>query len=392
MEGFISTLLNKWPLEEYIPFDDLAIEYERLRLYRKLVDITNANGVSEQLLKLWIYFSHLELGKSSETVFFIPGNTYIDKNILIPPKVIEELKSVILEYMTVTKKKLKTTKQAKLEVKEIKHGVLFRGKNVMGVLDDFPPEMSEEDMELVMIQSNYRLEPKLIDSTYYSYLYENWEVNMHVYGNHRARYYKFFGSFKSTDVETDLGDLIVENNLDDIVRGGGNFEVNLTHFDRFHTIMVKYLVEKYLSIKGVRMFVTYNKTFNENYATLYKEFVDTILEVTPSIALMVLKSPGLKSISDEEITTFKIIFGYKPPLPPITLPLITSFEKAVLMGRRAENIKDGAKPQVPVKESDIDFIEIAEREIKSKRLPNMKIVRLLPDKTREEFDPNQMLW
>lgn len=52
-----------------------------------------------------------------------------------------------------------------------------------------------------------------------------------------------------------------------------------------------------------------------------------------------------------------------------TLPVLTKFERARVLGQRAKQIENGAKPFVQVPENVIDAYVIAEMELKQKRIP-----------------------
>ena len=61
-----------------------------------------------------------------------------------------------------------------------------------------------------------------------------------------------------------------------------------------------------------------------------------------------------------------------------TIPYLTKFEKARILGQRAKQINTGATPFVKVPESVIDGYVIAEMELKEKRIPFI-IRRPLPN-------------
>ena len=52
-----------------------------------------------------------------------------------------------------------------------------------------------------------------------------------------------------------------------------------------------------------------------------------------------------------------------------TIPFLTKYEKARILGQRAKQIETGAKPFVNVPENIIDSHIIAELELKEKRIP-----------------------
>ena len=65
-------------------------------------------------------------------------------------------------------------------------------------------------------------------------------------------------------------------------------------------------------------------------------------------------------------------------------PYITKFEKAKIIGARAEQLADGLKANIRVPEYLTDVREIAEKEFYEKKIPYI-IRRKLPDGTFEYF-------
>jgi DNA-directed RNA polymerase I, II, and III subunit RPABC2 len=52
-----------------------------------------------------------------------------------------------------------------------------------------------------------------------------------------------------------------------------------------------------------------------------------------------------------------------------TIPYLTKYEKARILGQRAKQIETGAKPLVKVPENIVDSYIIAELELKEKKIP-----------------------
>jgi len=65
-----------------------------------------------------------------------------------------------------------------------------------------------------------------------------------------------------------------------------------------------------------------------------------------------------------------------------TLPIMSKFEKARIIGVRAQQIADGAVPTVKVPDKMISVIEIAKLELKERRLP--LIIRRILTKNKYE--------
>lgn len=65
-----------------------------------------------------------------------------------------------------------------------------------------------------------------------------------------------------------------------------------------------------------------------------------------------------------------------------TLPVLTRFERAKVIGQRATQLNNGAQPFIQVQEDIIDGLVIAEMELKEKAIPFI-IVRPLPNGKKE---------
>jgi DNA-directed RNA polymerase I, II, and III subunit RPABC2 len=92
--------------------------------------------------------------------------------------------------------------------------------------------------------------------------------------------------------------------------------------------------------------------------------------------------PELKTLNYEEIETLATVVRDKDStiIDPLhqTLPIMTRYEKARILGERAKQINMGAKPFVEVDESMIDGYLIALKELEQKRMPFI-IQRPLPN-------------
>jgi len=92
--------------------------------------------------------------------------------------------------------------------------------------------------------------------------------------------------------------------------------------------------------------------------------------------------PELKTLNYEEIETLAAVVRDKHSviIDPLhrTLPILTRYEKARILGERAKQINMGAKPFVEVDESMIDGYLIALKELEQKKIPFI-IQRPLPN-------------
>ena len=81
--------------------------------------------------------------------------------------------------------------------------------------------------------------------------------------------------------------------------------------------------------------------------------------------------------------------GYNEKKEKLTNPYITKYEKARILGQRAKQIDNGAKPFVSVPPATIDGYLVALEELKQKKIPFI-IRRPLPNKGFEYWSINDL--
>ena len=96
--------------------------------------------------------------------------------------------------------------------------------------------------------------------------------------------------------------------------------------------------------------------------------------------------PEMKQISYEEMITLSTVVRDKNGIiiDPLhkTLPILTRYEQAKVIGLRAKQINSGSNPLIDIPDSMIDGITIAQEEFKQKKMPFI-IRRPLPDGSSE---------
>ena len=96
--------------------------------------------------------------------------------------------------------------------------------------------------------------------------------------------------------------------------------------------------------------------------------------------------PELKTINYEEVDALATVVRDKQNyiIDPLhrTLPILTRYEKARILGERARQINAGASPMIDVEATLIDGYLIALKELEQKRIPFI-IQRPLPNGTSE---------
>ena len=96
--------------------------------------------------------------------------------------------------------------------------------------------------------------------------------------------------------------------------------------------------------------------------------------------------PEMKQISYEEMITLSTVTRDKNGIiiDPLhkTIPILTRYEQAKIIGLRAKQINAGSNPLIDIPDSMIDGITIAQEEFKQKKMPFI-IRRPLPDGSSE---------
>lgn len=96
--------------------------------------------------------------------------------------------------------------------------------------------------------------------------------------------------------------------------------------------------------------------------------------------------PEMKQISYEEMITLSTVVRDKNGIiiDPLhkTLPILTRYEQAKIIGLRAKQINSGSNPLIDIPDSMIDGITIAQEEFKHKKMPFI-IRRPLPNGSSE---------
>ncbi len=110
------------------------------------------------------------------------------------------------------------------------------------------------------------------------------------------------------------------------------------------------------------------------------------LEKETSFDVLSYYHPFNKKITDNELYTLINVVRNKDNIiiDPLhrTLPILTKYEKARILGVRAKQLNNGAMPFVKLNEDVIDSFLIAEKELKEKKLPFI-IQRPLPNGNSE---------
>jgi DNA-directed RNA polymerase subunit K/omega len=83
---------------------------------------------------------------------------------------------------------------------------------------------------------------------------------------------------------------------------------------------------------------------------------------------MLTKSENMVDMFDDNDIDYRIVMMNYDFTKNITLPRITKYEKALLIGKRAKQIEEGANPNIKVTPGQ-SVIEIAEEELRQRKIP-----------------------
>lgn len=128
---------------------------------------------------------------------------------------------------------------------------------------------------------------------------------------------------------------------------------------------------------------------DSDYGEKYLEKMDVALNAST----LELCHPECRSLSSAEVEAMvRVVRDASGTIvDPLhqTVPILTKYEKAKVLGQRAVQLNAGAVPFVKVPEHIIDGYEIAKLELEAKRIPFI-ISRLFPDGSFELWNVNDM--
>jgi DNA-directed RNA polymerase I, II, and III subunit RPABC2 len=178
--------------------------------------------------------------------------------------------------------------------------------------------------------------------------------------------------------DSDVEDGLSEVSVDDLEGGEGS------EFDEYDEFDDEEAVE-YNRKKGGTEINLEEKQYNsDEEEDSEEEDEDYLQKLDDHFRQKVIENhhPELKTLNYEEIETLATVVrdADSTIIDPLhrTLPVLTRYEKARILGERAKQINMGAKPFVEVDESMIDGYLIALKELENKLIPFI-IQRPLPN-------------
>lgn len=360
--------------------------------------IKDVNG-SIDSLKLWLYASYLNAVKRDKKTgyFFLPeeNETYPDKVSKFTLSTLKSLKGVATRFYNI-----KHFNKPEEEV-ELKKDFIYRGETFIANFAPFKIFRDVDGIEipqLLKIVESISIEDLVIPKStplpdiYYEHLKNKYKAVGHIFSTPFDAYYEFYGGhYINITFKSYLGDLFKQNYLiNDIEENGGVFEMNISYFGGYHKLLIQFITQKLLIRKTLMTFFIVYKDDSESTAYKNNPFFKNDEKIKEGKRLLIVSNDKNFKLSLDDIEDILITLGLSFDMENITPPIITPFEKAALIGRRAQGLANN-DPMIlkNVPNTTIDLIEIAELELKSKLLP-IDLIRRMPNGDEEKYDPNKL--
>lgn len=390
LEDLIDLVLREWPKDEPKYEESVPLMYLRLDVFRTMSEEIN----DDESLRVWVYFSYLYNLLRVDPFLFHPDitETIIDTLSDFSVRSLETIKNIMNRGL---KQKLTSIKDS-LEIDK-KNNKVIRGE-FEGSFDNLlelhlGQVIPDTLIESLVIQRQFVLEVIPLQIAYYQHLEQFYEVDMHLFASPFNHYYKRYGShYNEDEVLGSGGDFFRDPYIiSTILERGGSYEVNIRHLGIYYPLFFSVLEQKVLeeSDEPLRFFIVYTRETND-----LSHHESNFFEAERSLGMsqyFTIFSKDMEPLNDEEISDLLILLDVVPELENITPPIISPFEKAVLIGRRAEWLGKGDESTAKgISPNEDDVLNIAELEYKQKVLPS-KLIRRMPNGHVEFYDPNTLV-
>lgn len=211
----------------------------------------------------------------------------------------------------------------------------------------------------------------------------------HSFSSYGSEYYDidyYFGSF---------GSILKNRSAVEIFQAGGAFEVNIVQYGTLHTLVIgklEWLIRHAVTSKqGITLFIVHDLTINKDENQDRKTYVRNIVFAKGRRNFLILKSKTAPDVPEQTINElFRTLDTHEKDQQELqgryTLPILTPYEKAVVIGKRAEMLATGrVAPTIDVPKGVVDVLLVAELELEAKKCP-MIITR--PD---GDWDVNELI-
>lgn len=132
--------------------------------------------------------------------------------------------------------------------------------------------------------------------------------------------------------------------------------------------IVKPITSKQKSVPKDKKSNISKDTNDTNDSNLVKTNQQIIKKESHKTSTMLTKSENMVDMFDDNDIDYRIVMMNYDFTKNITLPRITKYEKALLIGKRAKQIEEGANPNIKVTPGQ-SVIEIAEEELRQRKIP-----------------------
>lgn len=365
--------------------------------YASLAAWWATTGLSELILKRWLFLS-----SGGYPLFSANLNLEYEIEGMIPSIVLRELRERRDRSFNVVKKvTLADHPDANLRlVVDNPPTIVSRGtsQTLLGKIGVIYNELNKptiEDAELIAIASRWivpyvdpsfnRMGPSgsPLSHSYYEALKEYFGVKTHLIANATDTYFTTFATQWPLGCETvgSRGNILNVSKL--LSDEESLYELNLLFLGVHYASFLNYILTIILENTRSTIFVVHE---NVGVDDMFDAVSTSIIEDR----VFSIYSRGNKDVpSLDQIRVLNLMLGSPRHRKDISIPFITDYERAVLVGTRAEQIARGSRPRVSVDSREVDPYPIAAREFAEKCI-GLNIVRRYPNGEEEILDPDDI--
>lgn len=390
LENLINLVIDEWPRDEPKYEESISSKYFRLGIFKSM----SQESTDDESLRIWLYLSYLYNLLRFDPFLFHPvmTETVVDTLSDFSVRSIERIKDILNKALTKKPKPIKEPLIVDKSEKKVIRGDFERSFD--DLLENHIGQIIPDTLiESFVIQREFVLEVIPLPLSYYQHLEQIYDVDTHLFASPFQHYFLRYGSHYNEDETLGSGGDFFRDPymIESALERGGSYEVNIRHLREYYPLFFSVLIDKVLegSEKPVRFFVVYRRETNESYHKNSEFF-----EVERPLGMgqyLTIFSKDMEPLNEEEIENLLILLDVAPLLENITAPVISHFEKAVLIGRRAEWLGKGVESTASrISPDEDDVLNIAELEYDQRVLP-AKLIRRMPNGHVETYDPNTLV-
>lgn len=354
-------------------------------------------GLHELILKRWLFLS-----SGGYPLFGTNLNLEYEIESMIPSAVLRELRERRNRSFDVVKNvTLADHPDAKIRLVVdnpptiVSRGATQTSLGKIGVIYNELNRPTIEDAELIAIANRWvvpYVEPSSnrtgpsgapLSHSYYEALKEYFDVKTHLLANATDTYFTTFATQWSLGSEMvgSRGNLL--HVLKFLSSEGGSYELNLLFLGAHYAAFLSYILTNILKNPRSTVFVVHE---NNGVDRVLNPVSTTIIE---DRVFSVYTGENKKIPSVDQLRVLSLMLGAHRQRKNISIPFVTDYERAVLVGTRAEQIARGSRPRVVVGSTEVDPYPIAAREFAQKCI-GLTVVRRYPNGEEEILDPDEL--